>query len=55
MAVSIVRRRRDKIYGSFDCPSKERQYNNQEKKDNRTNNDLQALYRKLMIEEYKPH
>ena len=35
--------------------SKDRQYNDQKKKDKRTNNDLQAIHRKLKIEQHEPH
>ena len=35
--------------------SKDRQYNAQKKKDNRTNNDLQLTTQKLKFEQHEPH
>ena len=34
---------------------KDRQYNDQKKKDTRTNSDRQTVHRKLQIEQYEPH
>ena len=35
--------------------SKNRQHNGQEKKDKRSNNDLQNIHIKIMIEQHEPH